>query len=95
MMPVEPGTPAQFEFKVRPDPTARYFIQTSDSLGEWESSGFRYQNPSWVSDDLAAVTLTQTNLTDGIATIRATVSPAAPKPPTRFIRLKIAMPGSR
>jgi len=95
MIPVESDSPAQFEFQVRPDPTARYFIQTSSSLGDWESSRFRYQNPSWLADVPAAITLTQTSLADGIATVRATISPSAPKPPTRFMRLKVEMPESR
>ena len=89
---IKPDEPTQFEFKVRPDPTILYFIQTSDSLVNWESNRFIYQNSSWLPDQPSALTLTQTHLTDGIANVRATLPSASPKPSLRFIRLKTSMP---
>ncbi len=92
MMAANPVSPAQFEFRVRPDPTARFSIQTSDSLAGWESSGFRYHHPDWVADDPSEVTLTPMEMLDGVATLRATISPITPKPPVRFMRVKAVMP---
>ncbi|RYD46807.1 MAG: glycosyl hydrolase family protein, partial [Verrucomicrobiaceae bacterium] len=90
-----PGGAVNLEFRVRPDPTIRYFIQSTTSLDAWNSLGFRYRNPAWVPDDPAAMRLTPIDTVDGTVTLEATLPPAAPATPARFVRIKAMMPATK
>lgn len=94
MTQADPANPLKIEFQVRPDPTIRYFIQSTGSLETWELQRFRYQHPLWVAENPAAVSLTQTRLVDGVATLEATLPVGTPPPPSSFLRVKVVMPDS-